>query len=316
MPSMPHEALVELFRARPTMAADLLTDTFAVTLPAYAGVRVEDSSIGQLVPTVRQADLVLTFLKASGAPALAIIVEVQQSDPKQKPFAWPLYVAVLHARLRCEVHLVVVTTKKWIARKARQPVATFQPNSPFVPHVLGPDCMPCVTDAAVAERAPELALLSVLGCARERVAPVVDVALAAIVALARLDTKKAAIYHDLVHSALPPELRKVFEEAMTIKGYVYQSEFAKRYVAQGRAEGEAEGEAKGEARGEAKGQAEGEAKGRAEALLKVLGTRGLAATAEQRARILAVRDIALLDRWLEDCMRVTSVEQLLEITSA
>jgi hypothetical protein len=77
---------------------------------------------------------------------------------------------------------------------------------------------------------------------------------------------------------------------MTAKTYEYQSDFAKRYVAQGEARGRAEGEARGRAEGEARGRAEGEARG----VLTVLAARGIAVPDDVRARRGAdARDVTL-----------------------
>jgi predicted transposase YdaD len=70
-------------------------------------------------------------------------------------------------------------------------------------------------------------------------------------------------------------------------GYEYQSDFAKKYVAQGRAEGKAEGKAEGRAEGEAK------------ALLHILAARRLTPSEAQQARILACTDLPTLERWIE-----------------
>ena len=73
----------------------------------------------------------------------------------------------------------------------------------------------------------------------------------------------------------------------------------------------AEGQAEGEAKGKAEGKAEGEARGQAKALLVILKGRGLALTDEQRLHILACPDLAVLDRWLDRALLVTSVDELL-----
>ena len=109
-----------------------------------------------------------------------------------------------------------------------------------------------------------------------------------------------------------------------MKGYEYQSDFAKKYVAQGRAEGLNEGLAKGlnEGRAEglneglAKGLNEGLAKGRAEeaarAVLTVLQVRGLGVPDSVRERILAEQDPEQLERWLEKAAVATSTAAVLD----
>jgi hypothetical protein len=53
-----------------------------------------------------------------------------------------------------------------------------------------------------------------------------------------------------------------------------------------------------------------QAEGRAEALLAVLEARGLPASAETRARILACTDDAQLDAWIRKAVGITSVDEL------
>jgi hypothetical protein len=77
-----------------------------------------------------------------------------------------------------------------------------------------------------------------------------------------------------------------------MKGYEYQSDFAKKYVAQGRDEGRVEGEA--------------------QALLTVLRGRGIAVPDSERARILAEKDSPRLLRWIEKALVATSLLEVLE----
>ena len=77
-----------------------------------------------------------------------------------------------------------------------------------------------------------------------------------------------------------------------MKGYEYQGDFAKRYVAQGRAEGRAEGTA--------------------HSLLTVLRVRGIAVPDAVRERILAEKDPERLERWLEKAAVASSVAAILD----
>jgi thioredoxin-like negative regulator of GroEL len=80
--------------------------------------------------------------------------------------------------------------------------------------------------------------------------------------------------------------RRALEARM--KGYEYQSEFAKKYVAQGRVE---------------------EA---ARALLTVLRTRSIAVPEAARERILAQKDPERLERWLEKAAVAPSIAEVLD----
>ena len=77
-----------------------------------------------------------------------------------------------------------------------------------------------------------------------------------------------------------------------MKGYEYQSDFAKKYVAQGRDEGEAKGEAR--------------------ALLAALRVRGIPVPDAARERILAERDPERLERWVERAIVATSVAEVID----
>ena len=77
-----------------------------------------------------------------------------------------------------------------------------------------------------------------------------------------------------------------------MKGYEYQSDFARKYVAQGRAEGRAEEAAL--------------------AVLTVLQTRGFAVSESVRERILIQKDPERLRRWLEKAVIATSVAAVLD----
>jgi hypothetical protein len=61
----------------------------------------------------------------------------------------------------------------------------------------------------------------------------------------------------------------------------------------------------------AESRKEGQINGKAAAVLAVLESRGIAASAKERARILACSDDASLNRWLAKIVTVQSAEELL-----
>jgi hypothetical protein len=130
-----------------------------------------------------------------------------------------------------------------------------------------------------------------------RAAAVGAAGLAAVAKLASLDDERGMLYFDLIRAALSVEARKVIE-AMIPQGYKFQSDFARKYFAEGKAEGEARGEARGESRGEAK------------ALIAVLDARGLSANEAQRERILACSELAQLERWIRRAVTIADVAEL------
>lgn len=71
-----------------------------------------------------------------------------------------------------------------------------------------------------------------------------EVAVAALAGSAGVeDTKRKTLYVDLVLFSLGEAARRAFE-ALMLKNYQYQSDFARKYFAEGRAEGVLEGELK------------------------------------------------------------------------
>ena len=77
-----------------------------------------------------------------------------------------------------------------------------------------------------------------------------------------------------------------------MKGYEYQSDFARKYVAEGHAQGRAEEAAR--------------------ALLTVLGARGFVVPDSVRERILAQRDPERLERWLARAAVAASITAALD----
>ena len=125
-----------------------------------------------------------------------------------------------------------------------------------------------------------------------------SIASAVLPAIRELDDDRARFYYDLVYNSLNKATRRALEAMM--KGYEYQSDFARKYVAQGRAEGRAEG------------LAEGQTKEAALAVLTVLQARGLVVSEPARERILAQKDPERLRRWLEKAVVATSVAAVLD----
>jgi hypothetical protein len=83
---------------------------------------------------------------------------------------------------------------------------------------------------------------------------------------------------------------------MKIEGYEWQSDYAKKLLAEGKAIGEAIGEARGRAR----------------VILSVLRSRGLDVSEEAHERIISCTDLEQLERWANLVGIVESTDQLFE----
>jgi hypothetical protein len=280
MPSSLHEAIAELFRNRPVLAAEVLGGFLHQDLPAFTAARLVAGDLPKLKPAERRADAVVMLYREQVAPLLGIIVEVQLKPVDQKRRSWPDYLTSLYSRYDCPATLLVVCPGRGTAAWAAGPIEIGHPGFVLRPLVLGPDLMPVVTDVAEAEAIPELAVLS--GIAHGLNKAVRNAAFAAVAEVAARDTDLAALYAEVIVAELPKALRKTAEEELRARTIELATDFAKFHHAQGKAEGEAEGEAKG----------------RAQAVLAVLAARRIEVGADLRAKIADCTDLDQLDQWL------------------
>lgn len=244
MPSQLHETLLLLFRNRLALAPELLRDALHRELPPYTEVRIDSADLTEIQPAEYRADLVVSLL--DGAPVHGIVFEVQLSPDERKPFVWPTYVANLRARLELPVCLLVVTADESTAHWAARPIDLGSGNW-FTPLVLGPSGVPEIAEESRAQEDPELAVLSAMAHGRDAdIGKAARIAAAAQAASIGLDEDRSRLYFDLVLASLSEAARQELQ-AMDPAKYEYQSEFAKRYVAQGRSEGKAEGQLEGRA---------------------------------------------------------------------
>ena len=233
MPSQLHEVLLQLFRNRPSLAPELLRDALHQELPSYTEVRIDSADLSEIQPTEYRADLVVLLL--DGVPVFGIVVEVQLSPDERKQYVWPAYVAGLRARFECPVCLLVITADDACARWAARPIP-LGGSSCLVPWVVGPSGVPEIADEDVARADPELAVLSAMAHGKDAdIERSIRIALAAQRASANLDEDRARLYCDLILHSLSEAARRAFQ-IMDMSKYEYQSDFARRYVAQGKAE--------------------------------------------------------------------------------
>ena len=301
MASMRHEGLVLLFRNRPELAPELLSGVLGLHLPRWTQARVESTEFTEVVPTQYQADLVVLLLE--GKPCFAIVVEVQLRRDEDKRGSWPVYLTHLRARVGCPTALLVVAPDAAVARWCAQPIEVGHPGFTLHPLVLGPESIPVVVDEQQARQAPELAVLSALAHGREEVGA--QLAKAVLAAVGGLEEERFRLYFDLVVDSLSEAARGALEALMQKGTYEYQSEFARKYVAQGREEGRKEGLQKG--------REEGREEGEREALFEVLDARGLKVEEAERQRILACTDLMQLKRWLRQAVSVRATEELFKL---
>ena len=231
MPSSLHEALVSFFRARPLLAAELLA--VAQGLAPLGGVEgvVIDTDLSEAVPAEYRADAAILL---RGAIELALVIEVQLKQDKDKKWSWPAYLTLTRARQRCPAAVLVVTLDPSTARWAAEPI-DLGPDAIMRPIVMGPAQVPLVTDPAQAQASPELAVLSVIAHGGEP--EVVEVGRVAIDAIANVDESRKRLYTDLIFEKVAPEFSRILKEYV-MENWQPRSEFLRELNAEARAEAE------------------------------------------------------------------------------
>jgi hypothetical protein len=259
--------------------AELHTAARGAALPTYTEARIASIDLTQIRPAEYRADVVV-LLVDRGVPVHVLVVEVQLGVDDDKRFTWPEYTMGSRAKHRCPVGLLVVAPDPAIAAWCAEPIDTGIPGFVLRPPVLGREAVPVVTDPAEAARRPELAVLSAM--AHSEGPHGAAIAAAVLPAVRGLDEERARFYGDLVLSSLNEAARQALEAMM--KGYEYQSDFAKKYVAEGEAR----------------------------ALLAVLRARSIPVSEAVRERIIAEKDAERLERWLERATVASSAAEVID----
>jgi hypothetical protein len=280
MPSLEHEAAVELLRRNPELTAALLVGT-DIAIPAGAAAVVADSNLSLPAPTELRADLVTLHRAATGK--LAVVTEVQKDPPdKKKRRAWPAYVAVARVEHECDAALVVIGLRADTARASARPIPTGHPGFVLRPIVIGPDSTP----VPEGPHAAELTVLAVLTGALDLGDPAAQ--LLALQRIAQVDAERRQAYTRLIRLTASEAVRQALEELMTT--VFPRDDFIDGLLDQGRAEGEARGEAK--------------------ILLRVLAARGFAVTDDVRERVVGCTDTGRLETWADRAVTATCITEV------
>ena len=205
---MAHETLVDLFKNRPSLGAELLSEALGVALPSCTEARLLSIDLTQIRPAEYRADVVVLLLDGD-IPVSVLIIEVQLGIDPRKRFTWPEYAMGARAIHSCPVSLLVVAPYPDVAAWCAEPIETGIPGFVLRPPVLGRAAVPVVTDPAEAARRPELAVLSVMAHGAGELGAAI--AAAVLPAIQDLDEERARFYGDLVYNALNDAARRALE---------------------------------------------------------------------------------------------------------
>ena len=233
MLSFRHEILVDLFRENGQLAAELLRRCAGIAVD-HARVVLDSIDLTRVAPTAYYADAVAVLRDRDNRPVTGVIVEVQLREDEDKLLSWPVYVSTLRAKLACAAVLLVIAPDRDVAAWARRPIELGHPGFRLTPVVIEFKDVPWVRDRAAASRLPELAMLSVMAH------PELEIAEVAVEAISQLPEDRRRLYLDVILHAVPAAIRQTLETQM-IKGYEYQSDFARKYYGQGIDKGREDG---------------------------------------------------------------------------
>jgi hypothetical protein len=281
MPSVTHEAPIELIRQHPDLAVELLRVMSDVDLPSEIAVSLGPTDLSEVVPMKFLADaVVIVEDKATGEPALVIIIEPQGRDDPTKAFSWPVYVTVARRHLRCQrALLLVICPDPDEAMKCRRLISTGHPGFDLIPAVIDPLNAPGVGSAS-----PYLAIfaafMGAMNLEEDQGARAFLTAVRESGASAANRKRLSTIMLNLASDAA----RRRLETMMTTMEW--KSDFIEGFVQEGLQ----------------KGMLRGEVKAKSEDVLKIIDSRAINVTAEQREQVTSCTDIAQLDEWFDSAL--------------
>jgi hypothetical protein len=283
VPSIAHEAAVELLRRNPQLAAALLASA-GVAVPAGAAAALADSNLSVPEPTELRADVVTVH---QGAGRKVVIVTEVQKDPPDtsKRRAWVAYLALAQVEHKCDAALVVIALREPTARASGRPIPTGHPGFVLTPIVIGPGTTPRPEGPGAGPVSAELTVLAVLTGALDLSSA--ETRRLVLQAIAGVDAGRREIYTRLIRATASPAVRRALEELMAT---VFRDEFVDGLLDQGRAQGQAEGEAA--------------------MLLRVLAARGFTVPDDIRQRVQSCTDLAQLEAWGDRAVTAGSLEEL------
>jgi len=293
VPSNNHEIPLELFRDRPELAPKVAREIWNLPVPDKLCWRLGPETVTVLGPIELHLDVALVG-DGEDTPEFAIIHEVQNSCARGEldriASSWPEYVTSLRKRLKCPVALLAFCPDENIAKQIGRTVETGHPGFVFAPLTYWPGRLAAVIDPEAAREWPELVLLSAPGHVQDSDVDSHRVLERVLDAIAAFEPERRVIYYDYICARLPKASRLELEELMTISvdTYEWESDFAKRHRAGGRAEGEAA------------------------AVLTVLATRGVEVDSDVRERVLACTDLDQLMLWLTRAVVVSAASELFD----
>lgn len=282
MPSVTHEAPIELIRQNPALAVELLRAITDLPLPAEADISLGPTDLTDVVPAKYLADAVVVVSDAAtGVPVLVIIVEPQGRDDPTKEFTWPVYITAVRRAVQCRrALLLVICPDPAEADKCRRVIRTGHPGFDLAPEVIDPLNAPGADGAGSPYLALFAACIGAIDLETEQGARQVLTAIRDTGAGAADRERLTTIILAIASSAA----RRILEDMMTT--IEWKSEFIEGLKRQGRE------------------------KGKAEYLLKIIDARRIAVTDREREQVTSCTELAQLDRWFDRALTAATAADI------
>jgi hypothetical protein len=280
MPSIEHEAAVQILHADPQLAAILL-GSCGVPLPSGAIPVTADSNLSDRDPTDLRSDNVLIFEGIGGK--VAVIAEVQKDKRDAgRMRSWPAYVCNARAEHDCDAILLVLALSARAAQESARLIRTGHPGFDLVPLVRGPGTLPHPGHPIYG---PQLTVLNILTGDLDLTNHAAR--MFALLAIAEAPAELRESYTRIIRAVAPESARAALEELMMTH---LKDPFVDGFLDQGRAEGRAQGEA--------------------HILLRIMAARGLDIPEQVRDRVAECADTARLEAWADRAATATSVDEI------
>ncbi|MFJ8977696.1 hypothetical protein [Streptomyces sp. NPDC102282] len=312
MVSAPHEAMHRIFQEDPGLFSRL-SDVLGLDLPPLESAEPLTVDLTATEPLERRVDTLLRIETQDDGPFL-LVVEAQGKKDPGKTASWPYYVTYLNNKYRLPVLLLVICQDHATAAWAARPITIGLPQWPTVtarPLVAGPHNMPVITNVAEARKDLALATLSAITHADN---PDVD-AILKTMSLALRETPDVRVEPlvELIAQGLGNRpAAQQWRNLVAVDLSFYTSPLSEEIRDEGRVEGRVEGRAEGRVEGRVEGRIEGRAQGQADAVLVILGARGIEITHATREKVTTCGDPEVLRRWLIRAASVTTSDEIFD----
>jgi hypothetical protein len=288
MPSIEHEAVVEILHRDPQLAA-MLVGRAGISLPSGATAVVADSNLSARDPSVLIADKVQLWQGIDRK--VAVITEVQKTRPDpSRSLAWPAYICNARVEHECDVILLVFALTEAIARASAKTIRTGHPGFDLTPLISGHGRLPPPGGPFFG---PQLTVLNILTGDLDLTTH--EARMFALVSIAEAPAELREGYTRLIRAIVPDSARAALEELLkTVIKDPFIDDFIEKGLAQGRAEGRAQGEA--------------------QLLLRYLDAR-FDVPEGVRDEVTACTDTAQLEAWFDRALTATAIEEVFAPTT-